>query len=165
MEAKFASPFFDRDKIFQTYYPQVAMQMHCTDADCAILVVAQGTNDPFEIECVRSSAYEAVMLSEAAAMLESMDMLHPPVAIETPVMVPPEKWRTIDLAVDHPNWGEELIQHLLGYENTRDAAEAHEFCGRSAKQLIPDDVGKVLTSTHIIARNKRNALSITQRKT
>ena len=165
IEAKFVSPFFDRDQIFQTHYPQLAMQMHCTNADCGYLVVAQGTAEPFEIECVRSPAYEEVLLEEAAKMLESMDMLVPPVVIEVPVMVPPEKWRTVDLEdPETVNWGVELVEHILTYHDTKDAADAHDDAGKAAKALIPDDVGKVFVPGYTIARNKKGTLTITRRK-
>jgi hypothetical protein len=165
IEAKFVSPFFDRDQIFSTYYPQVAMQMHCTDAAGGFLVAAQGTNDPFEIECIRDQAYEAVLLERAAAMLESMDTLTPPVELAMQsVPVPPEKWRTVDLDRDTPNWGDEMLTHLLNYEFTREAADDHESAGKAAKLLVPDDVGRVLCEHHIIARNKKGALVITRRK-
>lgn len=167
IEAKFVSPFFDKDQIFATYYPQVAMQMHCVDATTGILVVAQGTNDPFEIECIRSPDYEAVLLERATAMLESMDAMRPPVELPKVTIVPPERWRTVnllDVNVTPPNWADELVAMLVYYEHTREVAEHHDESARNAKALIPDDVGKVLAPFHIIARNKKGALVITRRK-
>jgi hypothetical protein len=160
IEAKFSSPFLDRDAIFATYYPQVALQMHCTDAGGGFLVVAQGTNDPIEIECVRDARYEAMLLDRAAAMLESMDAMQPPVAIDRAVMVPPEKWRTVDLTAERTNWSDEMMTLLLTLESTRAAAETHAETGKLARELVPDDVGKVITESHTISRNKNNALTI-----
>jgi hypothetical protein len=164
IEAKFASPFLDREQIFKMYYPQVALQMHCCDAVAGFLVVAQGTSEPYEIACIRDPiTYEPLLLDEAAAMLESMDMLQPPVTIETPVMVPPEKWRTVDLDVDKPNWAQEMQMYLDAYAGSAAAADVHEDTGKAAKALVPDDVGKVITTFHIINRTKRG-LTITRRK-
>jgi predicted phage-related endonuclease len=164
IEAKFASPFFDRDQIFQTYYAQVAMQMHCTDAKCGFLVIAQGTNEPIEIECIRDARYEAMLLNRAEAMLECMDTMTPPVAIDTPVMVPPEKWRTVDLAIDQPNWADEMLSLLHVFDQTQQVADQHDELGKLAKELVPDDVGRVLAQNHIIARNKKGTLVLTRRK-
>ena len=165
IEAKFASPFFDRDQIFQTYYPQVALQMHCANAAAGFLVVAQGTNEPFEIECVRDLVYEAQLLERAGAMLECMDTLTAPVELaEVPPLVPPEKWRTIDLDLEMPNWGSELIKEITTYDDTKEMAEANELAGKAAKALVPDDVGKVFVPGYTIARNKKGSLAITRRK-
>lgn len=164
-EAKFCSAHLYRDAIFARNYPQVAMQMHCTNADYGLIIVGQGTATPFEIECVRDKVgYEPLMLERAAAMLESMDTMTPPVAIDTPVMVPPERWRTIDLATDTPNWREDLIENLAVYEDTRPLADANEQAGKAAKALIPDDVGKVLAFNFTITRNRKGSLVITRRK-
>jgi YqaJ-like viral recombinase domain len=164
IEAKFASPFFDREAIFATYYPQVAFQMHCTDAEGGFLVIAQGTNDPIEIECIRDADYEKVLLERAAAMLESIDTLSPPVHIEPPTVVPPEKWRTVDLAVDDPNWADELISLLSVYDLTQQGHDQHENAGQLARALVPDDVGKVLTGHYTLSRNKKGTVSINRRK-
>lgn len=165
IEAKFASPFLDREQLFKMYYPQVALQMHCCDAVSGFLVIAQGTSEPYEIACIRDPiTYEPLLLDEAAAMLESMDMLRPPVTLDTPVMVPPEKWRTVDLDTpDTVNWGVELVEQLLIYHDTKEQADAHDAAGKAAKALIPDDVGKVLVPGYIISRTKRG-LTITRRK-
>jgi hypothetical protein len=163
VEAKFASPFFDREMIFSTYYPQVALQMHCMDAEAGFLVVAQGTNEPIEIECIRDAAYEKQLLDRCAAMLECMDSMTPPVTIESPSIVPPERWRTIDLSVDAPNWADELVCLLLVYENTRAAADQHDEAGDLIRGLVPDDVGKVRSDGHTISRNKKGTLTIRRR--
>jgi predicted phage-related endonuclease len=163
IEAKFASPFMNRDTLFSYYYPQVAMQMHCTDADTGYLVIAQGTNDPIEIECVRSQEYEDELLVRCAAMLLSMDTMCPPVDVPAPIAVPPEKWRTVDLDRDQPNWAAALTYELATYEFTRKDAETHELAGKVAKELVPDDVGRVIAPDHIIARNKKGSLAITRR--
>lgn len=163
IEAKFAGCYIDRERLFQTYYAQVAMQMHCTNADSGLIVVGQGTNNPYEIECMRSSEYETVLLERAAAMLESMDSMTPPVEFTAPAIVPPEKWRTVDLSVEMPNWAAELTYELVTYQETKQYADAHEAAGKTAKALVPDDVGKVLAPEHIIARNKKGALVITRR--
>jgi hypothetical protein len=164
IEAKFVSPFFDRQAVFQMYYPQVCLQMHCMQVDVAYLVVAQGTNDPYEIECLRSMEYEDELLVRSAAMLLCMDTMTPPVDVPAPTVVPPEKWRTIDLDRDTPNWGDEMLAALLVYEATREFADEHERSGKAAKALVPEDCGRVLTEHHNIARTKKNTLVITRRR-
>jgi hypothetical protein len=158
VEVKFCSAFMSRDEIFRWYYPQVAFQMSCCDAADGVLVVGQGTNPPIEIECVRDPSYEAELLERCSAALLSIKTLSPPCSL--PVVVPPERWRTIDLAAEQVNWGQELREILAVYETTKPYAEQHEAAGKEARALIPDDVGKVITPGFMINRNKRGTLSI-----
>jgi len=162
VEAKFVSPFMSRDEIFRYYYPQVAFQMACTDAQAGFLLVGQGTNPPIEIECVRDVSYEDELLARCTAALFCIKTLTPPCAL--PVVVPPERWRTIDLDVEQTNWGQELREILAVYESTKAYAEQHDAAGKEARALIPEDVGKVLTPGFTISRNKRGSLAITRRK-
>ncbi|MHC2536949.1 YqaJ viral recombinase family protein [Bradyrhizobium diazoefficiens] len=161
IEAKFVSPFMSRDEIFRFYYPQVAFQMACTEAQGGFLVVGQGTNPPIEIECVRDADYEGELLARCSAALMCIKTLTPPCAL--PVVVPPERWRTIDLTTEQTNWGQELLEILSVYESTKPYAEQHEAAGKEARALIPDDVGKVITPGFTLNRNKRGVLSILRR--
>jgi hypothetical protein len=160
-EAKFSSPFLSREQIYAMYYPQVAFQMHCTDASVGFLIVCQGTNDPIEFECPRDPDYEREVLARCGSMLELIDTLTPPVVMPAPV--PPEKWRTVDLAFEQPNWGPEVMAALVEYDETDAAAKAHEAWGKLVRERIPDDVGKVHTGSFTISRNKRGTLAITRK--
>lgn len=161
VEAKFVSPFMSRDDIFRFYYPQVAFQMSCTDAQGGFLLVGQGTNPPIEIECVRDADYEGELLARCSAALMCIKTLTPPCAL--PVVVPPERWRTIDLTTEQTNWGQELLEILSVYESTKPYADQHEAAGKEARALIPDDVGKVIAPGYMLNRNKRGVLSILRR--
>jgi hypothetical protein len=80
-----------------------------------------------------------------------------------PAPVPPEKWRTVDLAFEQPNWGPEVMAALVEYDETDAAAKAHEAWGKLVRERIPDDVGKVHTGSFTISRNKRGTLAITRK--
>ena len=80
-----------------------------------------------------------------------------------PPVVPPEKWRTVDLANDQPNWSGELLLFLQEYDETAEAAEQHVAAGQAARGLVPDDVGKVLAGIFQISRNRKGILAITRR--
>ena len=162
VESKFCSPYIQREQLFLNYYPQVAFQMHCCDVEHGYLVIGQGTNEPIEIECVRSAKYESELLSRCNAMLLCIDTLTPPVTLPAPV--PPEKWRTIDLTGDdRPNWASELFAALVEYDETAAAADAHDAFGKLARSMVPGDVGKVISLNHVISRNKKGVLAITRR--
>jgi hypothetical protein len=163
VEAKFLSAFRHREEFRSWYYPQVLLQMLCRGAAKGVLVVAQGNADPVEHEIYRDAAYEAEMMARIAAFLICIRTFTPPCVL--PRIIPPEKWRTVDLAMDATNWGAELEQHLQDYAATAEAAEQHEAAGKAARALVPDDVGKVLTGPWKLARNKNGVVSITTRRT
>jgi hypothetical protein len=141
-EAKFAGAHLRREWLFSHHYPQVAMQMHCTDADDGILVIGQGTADPFALECI--------------------DTLTPPVMIDLPpAPVPPERWRTVDLMSDNrPNWADEMLEQLANYGEAAPYVQIHEQAGKAAKALVPEDVGRIYAGAWTISRSKKGTLSI-----
>jgi hypothetical protein len=77
-----------------------------------------------------------------------------------PPIIPPEKWITVDLAADQPNWGPQLLENLAEYHRTGAAALAHDEAGKAARALVPDDVGKVLAGKYNIVRDSRGRLAI-----
>lgn len=158
VEAKFCSPFMGRDDIFRFYYPQVSFQMLCTRASAGYLVVGQGTSEPYEIECIRDATYEEELLSRCAAFLLSVRTMSPPWA--RPMPIPPERWRTVDIAIDQPNWGPELLVNLMQYDETKAAVEINEAAGKAARALVPEGVGKVIAGDFVLSRNKRGVISI-----
>ena len=158
MEAKFCGAFRDRYEIFRYYYPQVALQMSCTGAERGYLVVGQGTANPIEIECVRDEGYEAELLERAAAFLLCIRTFTPPCPL--PPVIPPDRWRTLDVIAEPTNWSAQLLQHLENYGITADAAADHDAAGAAARALIPDDVGKVFAGLWILTRDKRGVVSI-----
>ena len=158
MEAKFCGAFRDRYEIFRYYYPQVALQMSCTGAERGYLVVGQGTANPIEIECVRDEGYEAELLERAAAFLLCIRTFTPPCPL--PPVIPPDRWRTLDVIAEPTNWSAQLLQHLENYGITADAAADHDAAGAAARALVPDDVGKVLAGPWLLTRDKRGVVSI-----
>ena len=158
MEAKFCGAFRDRYEIFRYYYPQVALQMSCTGAERGYLVVGQGTANPIEIECVRDEGYEAELLERAAAFLLCIRTFTPPCPL--PPVIPPDRWRTLDVIAEPTNWSAQLLQHLESYSITADAAADHDAAGAAARALIPDDVGKVFAGPWLLTRDKRGVVSI-----
>lgn len=159
IECKFASPFMSREDLFAFYYPQVAFQMACTDAADGVLVIGQGTTEPFEIECVRDAAYEAELINRCVDFLACARTMTPPVPRPMP-MPPPERWRTIDIALEQPNWGPELMVNLGAYDETKAAVAINEAAGKAARELVPADVGKVIAGEFVLSRNKRGVISI-----
>lgn len=159
VECKFASPFMSRDELFRLYYPQVAFQMACVDAVDGVLVIGQGTTEPFEIECVRDLSYEIELLQRCAEFLACMQTMTPPCA-RPPAPVPPERWRTIDISKDNVNWAGDLIDALTDYGETADAALAHAAANQVARSLVPDDVGKVIAGIWTLTRNRKGIISI-----
>jgi hypothetical protein len=162
IECKFLGPWRQKEEYLPWYYPQVIFQMICTGARNGVLLVAQGTSDPVEHEIIFDQAYADEMMARAAALLLCIRTLTPPVPL--PPVIPPEKWRTVDLSIEQTNWGSELLGHLEMYEATRMEAEMHDEASKAAKELVPPDVGKVIAPTHHISRNKKGALTIYRRK-
>jgi hypothetical protein len=162
IECKFLGAFRQREEFLPWYYPQVIFQMICTGARNGVLLVAQGTSDPVEHEIMFDQAYADEMMQRSAALLLCIKTLTPPVPL--PPVIPPEKWRTVDIDADPVNWGPELHIQLHIYEQHRAHAEAHEQAGKAAKELVPPGVGRVLAPLHTISRNKKGALTINRRK-
>jgi hypothetical protein len=162
VEAKFLAPWRNREEFVPTYYAQCILQMLCTGAKNATLVVAQGTSDPVEHEIIFDQDYADELMRRAAAFLVCMRTLRPPCAM--PPIVPKDKWRTLDLDAEPTNWSEELRTHLCHYADTAEAAAMHDMAGQAARKLIPDDVGTALIGCWKISRDRRGTLSIRSRR-
>jgi len=164
IETKFLSPFRRKEEFFNYYYPQLLMQMRIVRAKRGILLVAQGTNDPIDIEIApEPDAYEAEMWERAKAFLLCMQTLTPPIAL--PPKVPPEQWRAVDVEKDMPNWGPAIIAELQLLEDTREASDLHERAGKGARTLVPADVSTVYAPAHTLRRDKRGVISIRRNNT
>jgi len=161
VECKFLGPYRTKDDFIPGYYAQCMLQKLCTGASNMVLVVAQGTSDPVEYQLVYSQGYAEELMRRAAAFLLCMQMFTPPCAL--PPVIPPEKWRTVDVIAEPTNWSAELLAHLVEYGATADAAALHDEAGKAARGLVPDDVGKVLAGPWQLARNRKGIISITRR--
>jgi predicted phage-related endonuclease len=162
IEVKFLAPWRNREEFVPAYYPQTILQLLCVKASKAILVVAQGTSDPVEHEILFDQDYADELMRRAALFIKCMKTLTPPCPM--PPVVPPEKWRTLDLDAEPTNWSPELINHLNHYAATAEAAQLHDLAGSAARKLIPDDVGRVLVRSWTITRDRRGILSIRNRR-
>ncbi|SIO49626.1 hypothetical protein SAMN05443247_06501 [Bradyrhizobium erythrophlei] len=161
IEVKFLSPQRYREEFNPAYYPQTTLQRLCTGASKAILLVAQGTNEPLDFEHEHDPEYAAELLRRAAIFLNCLRTLTPPFPM--PPIIPPEKWRTIDIIAEPTNWSGELLLYLREYDSTAAAALTHDEMGKAARDLVPDDVGKVFAGAFQITRNRKGNLAITRR--
>jgi hypothetical protein len=162
IEVKFLSPHRPREEFLPAYYPQTMLQRLCTGASKVILLVAQGTSDPIDFEMDHDADYAAELMRRADIFLNCLRTLTPPYPMP-PAPPPPEKWRTVDLAAECPNWAGELMLFLQEYDETAEAAEQHVAAGQAARGLVPDDVGKVFAGIFQITRNRKGNLAITRR--
>lgn len=162
IEAKFLSPHWRKEDFNPAYYPQTTLQRLCTGASRAILLVAQGTSEPLDFEHDFHADFAAELMKRADIFLTCLRTLTPPYPMP-PAPPPPEKWRTLDIIAEPTNWSAELLMYLQEYDSTAVAAALHEEMGKAARDLIPDDVGKVLAGGFQLARNRRGNLAITRR--
>jgi YqaJ-like recombinase protein len=163
VEAKHCNPFSDRRDIITEYTPQVLIQQRCRNAARGILAVLRGfTLEQFEINT--DAAYEREVFDRLTAFQRCCDTMTPPV--HRPVLVPPELWRTVDLAkaVPLPNWGAPMIETMRQWSQTREAARQHEASKKTVKEMLPDDVGAVLYGDMSVRRAKNGAVTIRERE-
>ncbi|WP_128941029.1 YqaJ viral recombinase family protein [Bradyrhizobium zhanjiangense] len=163
IEAKFLAPHRQREEINRAYYAQTTLQRLCTSASRAFLVVAQGTSEPIDFEHEHDPAYTAELLRRKDIFLNCLRTLSPPYPMLLPPVVPREKWRTLDVVAEPTNWSAELFMYLNEYDATSAAAASHEAMGKAARDLVPDDVGKVFAGEFQITRNRKGNLAITRR--
>jgi hypothetical protein len=100
---------------------------------------------------------ETEMWQRAAAFQLCVDTLSPPSPL--PELVPPEKWRSIDLrqATDD-NWVHAIRPHLDVFTNTHAHAELNKRAREDAKALLPDDVGKAQWHGITLKRSRNGAV-------
>lgn len=143
----------------QFYTPQLMIQAECRAAAGAIMLISVGGREPEEVEIEWDDTYHREVLQRISTFKICMETMTEPSPM--PKLAPPEKWRTIDLVTDEtPNWRDEMIGHLMLWEESREMAKAHEAAAGAAKALVPMDVGKILCDNIIIKRNKKGFLAI-----
>jgi len=160
-EAKCQSAFRDLEAALIWYTPQVLVQMRCRGAARGILGVLQ--DNLTELEVTVDEAYEREVWEYLAAFQLCVDTRTPP--HKRPELVPPELWKTIDLAAVHPlpNWGPDMIEAMRTWSETREAARTHEVSKASAKALLPDDVGTVRYGAMSVKRSKNGAVTMREK--
>jgi hypothetical protein len=126
------------------------------------LLIVHGGGEPKEYPIEVDEAYEKELWTRVAAFQLNVMLMTPP--SELPKMVPPEKWRTVDLSdeysSDWPNWGQDMREFLQVWAETADAHTLHTDAAGSAKKLMPDDVGRVEADGVLMVRNKINSITI-----
>jgi hypothetical protein len=165
IEAKTCNPFSDRREIIIKYTPQALIQMECRCASRGILAVLRGfTLEEFEINVDASYAREVI--ERGLAFRHCVETMTPPHALPEKRLVPPELWRTIDLArtTPLPNWGPGMIQAMRSWSDTRDANRLHEQSKKIVKETLPDDVGAVLFGDMSVRRSKNGAVTIREKE-
>ncbi len=166
IEAKVCNPFTDRRDIIIKYTPQVLVQMRCRKASRGILAVLQGITLQ-EYEIAVDASYEHEVFERLFAFYRCVRSLTPPSKLpEAKQLIPPELWRTVDLAtaVPLPNWGMPMIQRLRLWSDTKEAARLHDQSKRDVKDLLPDDCGTVLFGDMSVRRSKTGAVTIRERE-
>jgi hypothetical protein len=165
IEAKMCNPFGDRRDIIIKYTPQALVQKHCRKATRGVLAVLRGfALEEFEINI--DAAYEREVFERLIAFQKCVDTMTPPSALPTKQLVPPDLWRTIDLASVSPlpNWGMPMVQSLRLWSDTKEAVRLHEQSKRDVKDLMPDDVGEVLFGDMSVRRSKNGAVTIREKE-
>jgi hypothetical protein len=162
IEVKFLAPHRRREEFLPAYYAQTMLQRLCTGASRAILLIAQGTAEPIDFELEYDGDYAAELMRRADIFLTCLRTLTPPFPMP-PAPPPREKWRTLDVDAEPTNWSGELAMFLQAYDDTAVNAALHDKMGKAARDLIPDDVGKVFAGPFQITRNRKGTLAITRR--
>jgi hypothetical protein len=151
------------DDALKRYTPQVLVQMRCRGVERGILAVL-GPDDLTELEVLVDEAYERTVWERIAAFQLCVELMRPP--FEKPPLVPPELWKTIDLAKVSPlpNWGPEMIDNMRVFGETHRAAKAHEASKKIIKGLVPNDVGTILYGDTTVKRSRNGAITTTTRE-
>ena len=110
------------------------------------------------------SDYEALVWLRVEQFHHCVETLTPPVPL--PTVVPPERWRSLDLDnVDpRPNWAGDMDELLAAWKHTVGPASEFEATKVAIKGLLPPDIGKLYSAGLVVARDRRNAVSIRYRK-
>lgn len=166
IEAKTVLPYRNTRDVVVQYTPQVLVQMRCRKATRGVLAILRGFTIE-EVEVAVDASYEREVFNRLLAFHECVMAMVPPHTLpERKPLLPPELWRTVDLAsaVPMPNWGMPLIQTLRMWADTKDAAALHAQSKVDVKVLLPDDVGTVIYGDVTVKRAKNGAVHIRERE-
>lgn len=165
IDAKACGSFMDVDTIIKYYTPQLVGQKGCTTASRAAILLCHGFADPRELELEITPEYEALVWKRVDAFQQCVEHLTPPVPM--PEVVPPEKWRTVNLDsaadFDAHNWSADMLLAFGDWLANKDAAKRFEESKETVKALLPADVGTVLGGGCVVKRDRRNAVTIRHR--
>lgn len=166
VDVKTLNAFMDTDAALAKWTPQVVCQVECAGADAGSILLVKGGAEPVEVPIYYDQNYRDELFALIDKFWHHVETLTTPFEFEFPQIVPPSKWKSVDLDVEgeQPNWRGDMIDALTLWDLTKDQAEAHDDAKRVIKNLLPDDVGKVRHGGLIIARAKNNAVSIRRAK-
>lgn len=162
VEAKHVGGYEKRAAVVQRYIPQCLWQAAITQAPGAVLSIIEGTKEPVQEMIALDLVYIAEMWRRAEAFMQCVWDLTPPVEM-APLAAPvaPQALRTIDLDAllmapsQAPNWAVEMNGHLLIWNADRAAANRFGAAVDNIKQLLPDDVGLLVSGGVQVKRDKR----------
>lgn len=159
LDVKCVNAYRDLREVCAWYTPQLLCQKECAKADKAALLVVCGGNEPVELEIFLTEDYAQQVWQVVEQFWHCVETLTPPFDLPTPIA--PEKWRTVDLDRDQPNWGNEMAVLLAAHEAHEPQARNFEAIKVAIKKLLPDDVGRVICGPWLIRRARNNAITIT----
>jgi hypothetical protein len=160
IEAKTLNPWEgDRLADIKWYTPQVLVQMRCRGASRGILAMLRWAS----LECHEitfDEAYEAEVWARMCSFQLACETYTPPNG-PLPELVPPNLWKSIDLAmvVPMPNWGPLMIAQMRQWSETKHEHRLHEDAKKSIKEMMPNDVGTVTYGGMSVTRSKSGAIT------
>jgi hypothetical protein len=162
IDAKVCNNHQPIDEIIKYYTGQVVVQQRCRGARNGALLIMHGLAEPKEYPIEWNPEYEAELWSRIEQFQRNLETWTPPSAM--PAVVPPDQWRTIDLheeyRSDWPNWGGDMVGMLQLWLEHQKSAAIFAAATKEAKQLLPDDVGRVEADGVLMLRNKAGAVTI-----
>jgi len=159
-EAKHVNPFSKIEEVVQRYMPQLHHNMHCAEAEYAVLSVLLGTQAWECFEVALDRPYLSAVLEHEAAFWDAVQNDHPPVDLPPPpVIVLPSKYRSVDMTGNN-EWASLAADWL---EN-RTAAKTFEAATKTIKALVEPDVGAATGHGIQAKRSKAGALTISELK-
>lgn len=166
MDVKTMNAYDEIDEKVAYSTPQLIGQMECKGAQNGSILVVKGGNEPIECPIYFDEPYLDLMWKTIDRFWECIETLTPPFPLHFPRVVPPERWRKIDLDHDEeqPNWAEDMRQLLGNWSATEADAKAHDATKVEIKKILPDDCGRLVWSGLVIARAGNNAVSIKRAK-
>ena len=162
VEFKVPGPFRKRSEILTWYQPQLIVQMGCRQCNNGVLAILQGHEHILELEIVRNEEYEREVWERVTAFQICCETWSPPSTM--PPLVAPELWRNVDLTVEQPNWGPDMINRLLQWSETREAARLHDQSKKDIKELLPEDVGLVTYGDFSVRKAKNRAVTVREKE-
>jgi hypothetical protein len=162
MDVKCVSAWVDLDEAIRTYTPQIITQRYCRDAEAGSLLVVRGGAEPTEIDVFFDEQYRQDLFAQIDNYWTCVETLVPPFELQFKRIIPPERWRTVDLdkAIDTPNWAHEMRGWLGTWADSKAAAASFEEAKTAIKVLTPDDVGKITCGGITVSRARNNAITI-----